>query len=142
MTECVFCAIACGDIPTKTVYEDQDFRVIADGGPIRPGHLLVLTREHYPYFDDLPEPLAAGLIALGQRLARILKTETGVERVGFLLSGGDIAHVHAHIVPMHEKTDLTSRRYVQLDDVPFGPAPAVSEAETDALLNRLRTRMS
>jgi histidine triad (HIT) family protein len=51
-------------------------------------------------------------MVLGQQIARKLKTIYGVERVAFLYTGGDIPHVHSHLVPMHAKTDITSARYI------------------------------
>jgi histidine triad (HIT) family protein len=50
-----------------------------------------------------------------------MKEVYGVERVAFLFTGGDVAHVHAHVVPMHHKTDVTSARYiVSPDDIRWG----------------------
>ena len=49
MTEndCIFCKIANGEIPSATVYEDQDFRVILDMGPASRGHALILPKNHF-----------------------------------------------------------------------------------------------
>ena len=44
---CIFCKIANGEIPSSTVYEDDDFRVILDLGPASKGHALILPKEHY-----------------------------------------------------------------------------------------------
>ncbi|HEY6255350.1 MAG TPA: hypothetical protein VIY51_06100, partial [Xanthobacteraceae bacterium] len=52
-----------------------------------------------------------------------------VPRVAFLFTGGDIAHVHAHAVPIHEPTDITSRRYIVEETVTFRPMPPASEEE-------------
>ena len=65
-----------------------------------------------PTFELLPAPLAARIVDLGQQLARRMKDVYGVDRVAFLFTGGDVAHVHAHVVPMHQKTDITSARYI------------------------------
>ena len=48
---CIFCKIANGEIPSSTVYEDEDFRVILDLGPASKGHALILPKEH---FKDVP----------------------------------------------------------------------------------------
>jgi len=50
---------------------------------------------------------------LGQRIAKSQKKIYSVERVGFVYTGGDIAHVHAHVVPLYEKTDITSLKYIE-----------------------------
>ena len=44
---CIFCKIANGEIPSSTVYEDEDFRVILDLGPASRGHALILPKEHF-----------------------------------------------------------------------------------------------
>ena len=45
--DCIFCKIANGEIPSATLYEDEDFRVILDLGPASKGHALILPKEHY-----------------------------------------------------------------------------------------------
>ena len=53
--DCIFCKIANGEIPSKTLYEDGDFRVILDLGPATRGHALILPREHADNLYELPE---------------------------------------------------------------------------------------
>ena len=53
--DCIFCKIANGDIPSKTLYEDEDFRVILDLGPATKGHALILPKEHADNLYELPE---------------------------------------------------------------------------------------
>ena len=50
--DCIFCKIAAGEIPSGTIYEDDDFRVIFDRGPASKGHALILPKEH---FKDVTE---------------------------------------------------------------------------------------
>lgn len=52
------------------------------------------------------------MVRLGQRLARKMKVVYKVDLVAFLFTGGDVPHVHAHVLPMHEQTDITSARYI------------------------------
>src|SRR5690606_30903482 len=103
---CIFCAIADKKIPARIVHEDDDFVAFLDINPIRPGHVLIVARAHHAYFDDLPTELAASMMLLGQRLSKAMKRIHGVERVGFVCTGTDIAHVHAHLVPLHGSTDI------------------------------------
>lgn len=55
---CIFCKIANGEIPSATLYEDDDFRVILDLGPASKGHALILPKEHYPNLYELPDAMA------------------------------------------------------------------------------------
>jgi histidine triad (HIT) family protein len=109
---CVFCDIATHRAEAVRLFENDHLMAFLDRGAIRRGHTQIITKEHVPYFDDLSGADAARILDLGQRLARRLKAVYGVPRVAFLFTGGDIAHVHAHVVPLHDMTDITSARYL------------------------------
>ncbi|MCC2597011.1 HIT family protein [Pusillimonas sp. MFBS29] len=138
---CIFCAITSKKIPANIVYEDDDFVAFLDIHPIRPGHVLIVSRAHHAYFDDLPPELAARLIQLGQRFAKAMKSIHGVERVGFLCTGTDVAHVHAHLVPLFTSTDVTSVAYIEQKDLTFRTAPRASDEELSVQSGRLRAAL-
>jgi len=129
-TDCLFCRIAAHTVTADVLHEDQHVLAFLDIHPIRPGHTLIVSKQHFAYFEDVPTEIANAIIALGQRLARAMKQAYGVQQVGFLFAGSDIPHVHAHIVPMHEKTDLTSRLYIAEPRLTFRETP---RAPDDAL---------
>ena len=52
---CIFCKIANGEIPSTTLYEDEDFRVILDLGPAARGHALILPKSHFKDVCELDE---------------------------------------------------------------------------------------
>ena len=108
MQNCLFCAIARGEIPSHRVCETDDLVAFLDINPIRPGHTLIVPRAHHAYFDDMPEKLAADVAVLGQKLARAMKATWNAERAGFAFMGFDIPHAHAHVMPVFERD---SRRY-------------------------------
>jgi histidine triad (HIT) family protein len=112
MRDCLFCRIARHDVPAVVLYEDADVMAFLDRTPIRPAHTQVIPKIHLPTFEELPEQLASKLLHTGQQLARRMKDVYEVERVAFLFTGGDVPHAHAHVIPMHEKTDITSGRYL------------------------------
>jgi histidine triad (HIT) family protein len=141
MNECEFCRIARGEIQSELFYEDPVVIGLMDICPIRPGHAQLIPREHYEYFEDLPDAIACRIIRLGQRLSRILKALYGVPRVAFLFSGGDHAHAHAHVVPMHEKTDITSRRYIAEETLTFRSVARAPSEELAAIAAELRVRL-
>lgn len=68
--DCIFCKIANGEIPSKTLYEDEDFRVILDLGPATRGHALILPKEHADNLYELPEDTAAKTFVLAKRWQR------------------------------------------------------------------------
>ena len=67
---CIFCKIANGEIPSSTVYEDEDFRVILDLGPASRGHALILPKEHFADICELPDAWAAKVLPLGVQYRR------------------------------------------------------------------------
>jgi histidine triad (HIT) family protein len=138
---CIFCRIANGEIPSIRLYEDDRVVAFLDIRPIREGHLLILPKAHFEYFDDLPEDLAAHVMRLAQRLARAMKKIYGVARVGFLYTGTDVAHAHAHVVPLVEATDFTSRRYIAEENLTFRPAEMVSPDVLKQVAGKLRAAL-
>lgn len=139
---CIFCRIAGGEIPSVRILEDDRIVAFLDIHPIREGHALILPRRHYDFFEAMPEELAAHILASGQKLARALKKIYGVARVGFMFSGTDVAHAHAHVVPMVEGTDLTSRRYIAEDKLTFRPPEMIASAELQKVADKLRPMLA
>jgi histidine triad (HIT) family protein len=135
---CPFCRIARREIPAHIIYEDEYLVAFLDTGPIRPGPVQIIPRDHYRAFDELTAELASRIIILGQRLARILKSNYEVTRAAFLFTGGDIAHAHAHVVPMVAPTDITSRRYIADEAITFQPIAKASEEELGRIAFTLR----
>jgi len=136
--ECLFCRIAKGETPSHLVYEDDQVVCFLDICPIRRGHAQIVPRAHHPYFESLPAELAASVMFLGQRLATGMKRLYQVKRVAFLFSGGDIDHAHAHLVPMHHPTDITSRRYIVEEKLTFRNTPRPPDEELAEVAGELR----
>src|SRR5690349_10552577 len=113
--ECLFCRIAANQVHAHIVYASATVVAFLDIHPIRPGHVQVIPREHFAYFDSLPASVASEILAVGQRLAPVLRKQWNVERVAFLFTGGDIAH--AHVLPLVEPTDITSRQYIEQEQL-------------------------
>lgn len=139
---CLFCRIAAREIPSEVVAETATLFVFLDIHPIRPGHALIIPKTHYGYFDDLPADLLYEMTTLGQRLARALKEIYGVTRVGFAFTGTDVPHVHAHVVPLEQADDLTSRRYITEQTVTYRLPDTPPKEEFAATAQRLRQAIS
>ena len=65
---CIFCKIANGEIPSATIYEDDDFRVILDLGPATKGHALILPKEHVADIYSIDEELAGKAFKLAKKI--------------------------------------------------------------------------
>jgi histidine triad (HIT) family protein len=106
MPDCIFCKIVRGEIPSARILETDRAVAFLDVGPLNPGHVLVIPKDHYPALPDLPDGLAAETAALLPRLCRAVKAATGAEGLNVLINTGGVAgqsvdHVHWHIIPRH-----------------------------------------
>jgi histidine triad (HIT) family protein len=146
MSECVICRIASGEDRSEIIYEDDHVIGLMDIRPIRPGACADHPSRALRLFRRSPDATASRIIHLGQRLSRamkalygVMKALYGVPRVAFLFTGGDHAHAHAHVVPLHEKTDITSRRYIAEKTVTFRDVPLAPSEELAATAGQLRS---
>ncbi|MEO7255445.1 MAG: HIT family protein [Casimicrobium sp.] len=139
---CLFCRIAARQVGAHVVYESEQIVAFLDVNPIRIGHTQIIPIRHFDCFDALPETIAAEIISVGQRLARAIKIACDVPRVAFLFTGGDIAHAHAHVVPMVEFDDITSRRYIVEEQVTCRDAPRALESDLASCAALIQTHMS
>lgn len=105
--DCIFCKIAAGEIPSKTIYEDEKYRVILDLGPATRGHALILPKNHYANIFELPEEDAKEVICLAKRMAAIMKDKLGCDGFNLVQNNGEAAgqtvlHFHMHLIPRYE----------------------------------------
>lgn len=132
MIECIFCGIAQGKVEAAVLYRDEFIVAFMDRQPIRRGHVQIIPREHWDTFDVMPLNLLEKITAFAQVLARRLKELNQVERVAFVFTGGDVAHTHAHVLPMIEMTDITSGQYMP------SPKPSLSSSQLTTSLEELK----
>lgn len=104
---CIFCKIAGGEIPSATVYEDSDFRVILDLSPASKGHALILPKEHYQDLCDLDDKIAAKVLPLAGKIGTAMKDALGCAGFNVVQNNGKEAgqtvfHFHAHVIPRYD----------------------------------------
>lgn len=102
--DCIFCKIANGEIPSKTLYEDEDFRVILDLGPATRGHALILPKEHADNLYELPEDTAAKTFVLAKKMATKMSEKLQCDGLNIVQNNGEAAgqtvfHLHVHLIP-------------------------------------------
>ena len=88
---CIFCKIANGEIPTTTLYEDEDFRVILDLGPASKGHALILPKEHAANVYELPDEMAAKAFVLAKKMAKKLSDGLKSDGLNIVQNNGEPA---------------------------------------------------
>ncbi len=104
---CIFCKIAAGEIPSATLYEDDDFRVILDLSPASKGHALILPKEHYRNLYDLDDALAAKALVLAKKMTLRLKDVLGCDGYNIVqnneeAAGQTVFHFHMHMIPRYQ----------------------------------------
>jgi histidine triad (HIT) family protein len=102
--DCVFCAIAAGEIPCFKVYEDELALAYLDINPFSEGHTLVIPKAHTTGLLDTPEETLAALLARVKKVAAHLKSALGCDGFHILQNNGaaagqTVGHIHFHIVP-------------------------------------------
>ena len=104
---CIFCKIAAGEIPSQTIYEDEDFRAILDLGPATKGHTLILPKEHAANLFELSDETAAKLTPLAKKLGKQLVEKLGADGLNVIQNNGEVAgqtvmHYHLHLIPRYK----------------------------------------
>jgi histidine triad (HIT) family protein len=110
MEDCVFCQIIKGILPAHTIWEDEHFRAILDINPNTPGHTLLLPKIHEPYVFNLEPELYSSLFELAKKLSKPILEVSQAKRIGVVIQGFTIPHVHLHLIPMNDFHDLKSTR--------------------------------
>ena len=104
MSECIFCKIIKGEIPSCKIYEDELVYAFLDIGPINFGHTLVIPKEHHESSATIPEATAGRMFRIGSRIGVALKRELDYEAFNLHLADGTAAgqvvmHAHLHVIP-------------------------------------------
>lgn len=134
--DCIFCKIANGEIPTATLYEDEEFRVILDVGPASYGHALLLPKEHYANLFELPEDLAGKAMAVVKRVSTVMSETLDCDGLNIVQNNGEAAgqtvfHFHMHMIPRYKK-----------DTVKIGwKIGKLSDEDRDTLVEILASKM-
>lgn len=107
MGDCIFCKIAGGEIPSNTIYEDDNFRVILDLGPATKGHALILPKAHYADLFEIPEETLAGAANVAKKVAATMKKTLGCDGLNLVQNNGEAAgqtvmHFHLHVIPRYK----------------------------------------
>ena len=105
---CIFCKIAAGEIPSATLYEDDDFRVILDLGPASKGHALILPKNHYRNLYDIDDEVASKAILLAKKMITKLTDVLNCDGYNIVqnneeAAGQTVFHFHIHLIPRNNE---------------------------------------
>lgn len=109
--ECIFCKIANGEIPSATLYEDNEFRVILDVGPASKGHALILPKKHAADLYELEDETASKVLVLAKKMASKMADTLGCDGLNLVQNNGETAgqtvfHFHLHIIPRYKNDNV------------------------------------
>ncbi len=127
-SNCIFCKIANGEIPSRTLYEDEDFRVIMDLAPATKGHSLILPKNHYKNIYEIADDTAAKVLPLAKKMAALMTEKLGADGFNIVQNNNEVAgqtvfHFHVHLIPRYndDKQSLVMKPQemtdAQLDEI-------------------------
>ena len=106
MSDCVFCRIVAGQIPSTRVFEDEHTVAFMDIGQVNPGHVLVAVKKHAPNLYELDEVQAEAVARACVRISKAIQAEFKPEGLSVYQANGKAAgqtvfHYHVHLLPRH-----------------------------------------
>ena len=102
----IFTRIIDGEIPARFVYSDSDCVAFLDVRPLARGHCLVVPRDALDQWTDLSSRRAAHLTEVAHGIGNVQKALLSPKRIGLMIAGFEVPHVHVHVVPMNSMADL------------------------------------
>ena len=104
MSECIFCKIVSGEIPSKKIYEDSDFYAFLDIFPAGRGHSLVIPKEHHADIHAIPAEVYGALASRAKVVADLLQKKLNSEGTTIFQMNREsgwqtVFHIHMHVIP-------------------------------------------
>ncbi len=106
MEDCIFCKIIRKEIPSFMVWENDSYLAFLDINPIQEGHILLIPKKHFSCLFDMPQQEYEQLLNTAKRLSNPLKAYTKANRIGMIVEGLAVDHVHVHLVPINKPGEL------------------------------------
>jgi len=117
----IFTKIIEGEIPGTFVWRDEECVAFMSINPLRTGHVLVVPREEVDHWVDCPDELRNHLFGVSQTIAKAIQQVWSPAKVGLMIAGLEVPHLHLHVVPIDGVHDLDFTN----------AAPSVERAELD-----------
>lgn len=96
----VFEKIIDREIPADIVYEDDVCIGILDIKPVKPGHTLLISKQVYPWVEEVPPEILSHMMTVAQQIIRNMKSQ-GADYVRVSIVGAEVPHFHIHLIPQH-----------------------------------------
>jgi histidine triad (HIT) family protein len=102
----LFSRIIAGELPANFVWKDEVCVSFLSNRPLKPGHSLVVPRLEVEHWLDLEPSLLNHLAATAQTIGKAQMAAFRPARIGLMLAGLEVPHVHFHVVPIQRSSDL------------------------------------
>ncbi|WP_373047246.1 HIT family protein [Vulgatibacter sp.] len=102
----LFTRIIDGELPGRFVWKDDEVVAFMTIAPVKPGHVLVVPRQEIDHWIDMPEALAHRVMTVSQIVGKAIEKAFSPERVGVMVAGLEVPHVHIHLIPIDAIADL------------------------------------
>lgn len=116
----IFTKIINREIPADIIYEDESFIAFLDVNPLHDGHTLVIPKKEIDYIFDLDDETYLSLMEISKKIAKIiderLKSKLNFKRVGIIVEGFGVPHVHVHLIPLTDPFDLQIKAKLEHKD--------------------------
>lgn len=128
----IFTMIINGDLPGHFIYRDEKCVAFMSIRPLSPGHALVVPIHEVDHWIDLDPELAAHLIGVAQLVGKAIDTVYHPQKVGLMIAGLEVSHVHLHVTQMNSVTDLDFANARPADSADLAKASAALSAAMDS----------
>ena len=107
MSDCIFCEIASGKIPSEKIYEDKNVFAFLDATPAVDGHILIVPKLHFKDVLETPDKILKDIISVSKNIGKMFEKNFGADGFNIFNNTGESAgqkifHVHFHVVPRFE----------------------------------------
>ena len=117
MNDCQFCKIIKGELEHFVYWEDTDAIAFLSRKPINVGHTLIIPKKHSDYIFDLDDESYSHLFQIAKKLSKPIQEFSGAKRIGVIVSGFQVPHVHVHVIPLNSDHDALNPNIVEITDV-------------------------
>lgn len=111
-SNCIFCKILNNEIPSKKIYEDDNFLAMLDIAPATKGHVLIVPKEHATTMSDLSDDKLSKILVLAKKIIEAMKKVHGFSDYNIIqnngpLAGQTVAHYHMHLIPRYSVDEVS-----------------------------------
>jgi histidine triad (HIT) family protein len=130
MQPSIFTKIINGEVPCHKIYEDELTLAFLDIKPVQSGHILVIPKQQIDHFEDLPDDVYQAVWRTTKLLAKHQRKVLGCQRVGVVIAGTEVPHVHVHLIPFNDPKELYA--------IPVGTGAIANNEQLIAMAQKLK----